>query len=293
MTDRTAPPVLDRTRPRCQHLLGLRLPGDVHEWIRLAQARADCLAALCGRALRVSSQPLVMSGDVAGLIDRQVTTTAFEGYHRYMSGEGGPERFLLVSVSTAGASGSLRVQVWRRLRSLGALYVQHSVCLLPAREHPVREVRRLMARVRAEGGTGRVLSVTLADVREYSDVVAEFNAARDGEYAEVIERTPGLLEEIAMETARGRAAYAEVEEYEADLGRFRAWLSKITARDYFGALGRAAAEAAVARCELALAQFEAAALRVEAHEPSHGQPAAGGRARLRVVERDQVREAGA
>jgi len=29
--------------------------------------------------------------------------------------------WLLVSVSTAGASAALRVQVWRKLRSLGAL----------------------------------------------------------------------------------------------------------------------------------------------------------------------------
>ena len=38
----------------------------------------------------------------------------------------------MVSVSTAGAAASLRVQVWRKLRSLGALYLQQSVCLLPA-----------------------------------------------------------------------------------------------------------------------------------------------------------------
>jgi hypothetical protein len=32
---------------------------------------------------------------------------------------------LLISASTAGGAGTLRVHVWRKLRSLGALYLQH------------------------------------------------------------------------------------------------------------------------------------------------------------------------
>jgi hypothetical protein len=170
------------------------------------------------------------------------------------------ERFLLVSVSTAGGQPSLRVHVWRKLHSLGALYLQQSVCLLPAREHPAREVRRLLARVHAEGATGRTITVEVPDEREHAALVAEFNAARDVEYGEVLERTLAMLAEIAAETTRGRASYVEVEESEADLQRFRTWLAKIVARDYFGALGRAAADAAVAACAQALAEFEAAAL---------------------------------
>ncbi|UWZ36455.1 hypothetical protein Drose_36460 [Dactylosporangium roseum] len=176
------------------------------------------------------------------------------------------EAFVLVSVSTAGGSPGLRMAVWRKLRSLGALYLQQSVCLLPDRELVRREVRRLLARVRSDGGTGRALRVALPDPAEYAEVVAEFNAARDEEYAEVLQRAPALLEEIATETERGRATYAEVEESEADLDRFRTWLSKIEARDYFDAPGRTAAQAAVTRCATALAEFENAALRAEAGE---------------------------
>jgi hypothetical protein len=172
----------------------------------------------------------------------------------------GQERFLLISVSTAAGSPSLRVQVWRRLRALGAVYLQQSVCLLPARDRLVREVNRLLARVHAQGGTGRSITIEIPDEDEHAALVAEFNAARDAEYAEVVERTPAMLAEIAAETSRGRATYAEVEESEADLDRFRAWLGKISARDYFGAGGRSAAEVAVDRCAEALAAFEAAAL---------------------------------
>jgi hypothetical protein len=60
-------------------------------------------------------------------------------------------------------------------------------------------------------------------------VVAELNAARDAEYADVLERLPEFHAELDKERARGRATYAEVEECEADLDRFRSWLGKITA----------------------------------------------------------------
>lgn len=110
------------------------------------------------------------------------------------------------------------------------------------------------------GRTGRLITIAVPNAQERAALVAEFNAARDAEYAEVLERTPAMLAEIAAETARGRASYAEVEESEADLDRFRAWLAKIMARDYFNAPGRAAAESAIAQCAHALAQFEAAAL---------------------------------
>ncbi|MFU8853562.1 Chromate resistance protein ChrB [Micromonospora sp. SL1-18] len=189
----------------------------------------------------------------------------------------------MVAASTAGGSASLRMQVWRKLRSLGAVYVQQSVCLLPARDQVLRELRRLVARVRAEGGTARMLTVDLPEQAEYDDLVAEFNAARDVEYAEVVERTPAFLAEIEMETKRGRATYAEVEESEADLDRFKTWLGKITARDYFGAPGGEPARAAVAECEQALAAFEQAALSAEAlptGEAASAQAAGAGRLRL-------------
>ncbi|MFE7331772.1 Chromate resistance protein ChrB [Streptomyces sp. NPDC057565] len=146
----------------------------------------------------------------------------------------------------------------------GALYLQQSACLLPDREVVGRQVARLLASVRDGGGTARQLAVNIADEAEYGQLIAEFNAERDTEYGEVVERAPELLKELEMETARGNATYAEVEESEADLERFDKWLAKIDARDYFGANGGAAAREAVERCRAALAAFEDAAIAAQA-----------------------------
>ncbi|NKQ55636.1 hypothetical protein HFP15_22390 [Amycolatopsis sp. K13G38] len=200
-----------------------------------------------------------------------------------MTNEAHERAWSLISVSTAGGAGTLRVQVWRKLRSLGALYLQQSVCLLPARPEVVKEVRRLADRIRHQGGTARVLSMAFTDPAEEQAVIAEFNDARDAEYAEVLERLPELRQELAAEEARGNATYAEVEESEADLERFRAWMSKIAARDYFTAPGGQAARDAIEQAAAELAAFEEAALHAEA--PEHGQAPTGTQApHLRVVD---------
>jgi hypothetical protein len=183
-------------------------------------------------------------------------------------------------MSTAGAPDSLRVLVWRKLRALGALYLQQSVCLLPARPEVVREVARLADRVHHTGGHARVLQMSFADPAQEHAVIEEMNTARDAEYAEVLQRLPGLLGELADEASRGRFTYAEVEESEADLDRFRAWLGKIAARDYFDAPAGATARAGVDDAASELASFEQAAL----HADTTGRSPGAGRPEQRAVE---------
>lgn len=168
---------------------------------------------------------------------------------------------------------------------------RRQVCVLPARAEVVRDVRRLADRVHQHGGTARVLRIEFTDPAELAQVVGEMNAARDAEYAEVLERIPAFLDELATERSRGRAGYAEVEESEADLERFRSWLSKIAKRDYFGASGGTTARQAVEAAAAELEAFEAEALSSEAPaEPAAPRTPAAGTAdqgtgkRLRVVD---------
>src|SRR5205814_9934924 len=115
-------------------------------------------------------------------------------------------------------------------------------------------------RVRHQGGSCRLLHVSIADDAERAQLVAEMNAARDDEYGQVLERLPEFVAELDKERARRRTTYAEVEECEADLERYRSWLAKIAARDYFGAPDGATAQAAVTVAAAELAAFEQAAL---------------------------------
>lgn len=171
--------------------------------------------------------------------------------------------WLLITTATPGGSSTLRVYAWRRLRSLGAHYLQQSVCLLPATPATTRETNRLIARLRREGGEGQSLSIRLADQAEEAALIEALSRERSDEYNEVVERTSEFHSELKRERARGRATYTELEESDADLARHQRWLASIRARDYFDAPGYKEAAAAVASCEKDLAAFEAQALASE------------------------------
>ncbi len=168
--------------------------------------------------------------------------------------------WLLVTASTPGGSSTLRVWTWRRLRSLGAHYLQQSVCVLPATDDTTRAVHRVLARLHEQGGQGQALSIALTDAKQHAALVEAFQQERTDEYREVVERTKEFHAELSRERARNRLTYTELEESDADLARHKRWLDAIRARDYFDAPGAADAASAVSACEHALADFEAAAL---------------------------------
>jgi hypothetical protein len=188
--------------------------------------------------------------------------------------------WLLITVSTPRVGTStLRVYAWRNLRSLGAHYLQQSVCLLPATPKTTRATARLVTRLRAEGGQGEMLRIRLTDAKQEAAVIDAIQRERTDEYHEVVERTRQFHEELQFERGRDRTTYTELEESDADLARHQKWLAAIRARDYFDAPGRHEAAAAVASCEEALARFESEALSAELDDSTpHSRP------ELRAVE---------
>lgn len=178
--------------------------------------------------------------------------------------------WLLVTVSTpSGGPSTLRVYAWRKLRSLGAHYLQQSVCVLPSTPRTLRAVNRLLSRLRADGGQGELLRIQLTDVKQAASLIEAFQRERNDEYREVVERTHQFHQELEHERQRGRASYTELEESDADLARHQKWLAAIRARDYFNAPGADQAALAVAACEQALAEFEAEALSAELDHDQH------------------------
>jgi ChrB-like protein len=96
-----------------------------------------------------------------------------------------------------------------------------------------------------------------------SDVRNAFQAARDDEYEEIVDRCQDFLQQVQKEYTANHFTYAELEENEVDVVKLRNWLAKVAERDVFGAAGRPAADKALAECEQSL---EAYAARVFAEE---------------------------
>ena len=156
----------------------------------------------------------------------------------------------------------LRATVWRRLKALGAVYLQNSVAALPRTPANERALRKLQREISGMEGTGVLLeSAVLAGEQS---VLNTFQAARSDEYEEIVDRCEGFLTEVEKEYTKSHFSYAELEENEVDYTKLVNWLEKVKSRDRFEAPGRAEAEAALAQCEQVLEEYAA---RVYAEEP--------------------------
>ena len=155
----------------------------------------------------------------------------------------------------------LRATVWRRIKSLGAIYLQNSAAALPASAATERALRKLRREILDMSGTAILLSCDV--LAGESDVRSAFQAARNDEYEEIVDRCEDFLHQVQKEYTDNHFTYAELEENEVNLVKLRNWFAKVRERDAFDADGRQAAEKALDGCEQSL---EAYAARVYAEE---------------------------
>ncbi len=148
-----------------------------------------------------------------------------------------------------------RVHVWRRVKELGALYLQQAVCLLPENQMSSDQFQALAGEIRELGGEAVLVRLEFLEPGEQEKVLGEFRRARDQEYAEVMEQARRLLEEFKMETARRNFSFAEVEENEEDLAKLQRWLRKVKERDHFGGALQGQAGEILEQCETAMQEF--------------------------------------
>jgi hypothetical protein len=173
-----------------------------------------------------------------------------------------PEEGWLVLIYRVPSEPSrLRSAVWRRLKSLGAIYLQNSAAALPANTANERALRKLRREIIEMSGTAVLLSCDV--LAGESDIHNAFQAARNDEYEEIVDRCEDFLRQVKKEYVANHFTYAELEENEVDLVKLRNWFAKVRDRDVFDADGRQAAEKSLEECEQSL---EAYAARVYAEE---------------------------
>jgi hypothetical protein len=155
----------------------------------------------------------------------------------------------------------LRSTVWRRIKSLGAIYLQNSVAALPASTANERALRKLRREIVDMSGTAMLISASV--LAGEAEIRTMFQAARNDEFEEIVDKCEDFLRQVQKEYDENHFTYAELEENEVDLVKLKNWFAKIVERDVFGASGRAACELSLEKCEQTL---EAYAARVYAEE---------------------------
>jgi len=123
-----------------------------------------------------------------------------------------PQTWLLFTYKVPPEPARKRVALWRRLKGMGAVYLQNGVCLLPKIDDHARRLKMLQNDVAEMGGESVILETVALDRPQQEKVVARFKADRDEEYREFITKCADFEAEIAKETKARHFSYAEIEE---------------------------------------------------------------------------------
>ena len=145
------------------------------------------------------------------------------------------EKWLVLTYKIPPEPAARRVAVWRKLKAMGAVYLQNGVCLLPQTDDHVRRLRVLENDIASNGGDAVLLSTVGLDAAQEEKVVTRFTADRDEAYREFLGKCADFEAEIARETAARHFTYAELEENDEDLEKLKNWLTKIRKLDFYGA----------------------------------------------------------
>jgi hypothetical protein len=143
--------------------------------------------------------------------------------------------WLLLTYKVPPEPATKRVALWRRLKGMGAIYLQNGVCLLPKTDDHVRRLKMLENDVSKMGGESVILETVALDRAQEDKVVARFKADRDDQYREFLGRCADFEVEIAKEITINKFTYAELEEEDTDLKKLQGWLEKIKKLDFYGA----------------------------------------------------------
>ena len=157
--------------------------------------------------------------------------------------------WLLLTYKVPAEPAAKRVALWRRLKGMGAVYLQNGVCLLPKTDDHTRRLKMLENDIAETGGDAVILQAVALDRAQEDKVVSRFKADRDDAYREFTDKCNDFESEIAKETAAQHFTYNELEENDVELKKLQGWLEKIKKLDFYGAGLSAEAAERLKTCE--------------------------------------------
>jgi DNA-binding transcriptional regulator PaaX len=175
-----------------------------------------------------------------------------------------PIKWLLLTYKVPAEPTSKRMALWRRLKALGAVYLQNGVCLLPKTDDHIRKLKVLENDISSMAGYCVLLETVALDRLQEGKVIARFKADRDDQYRELLGRCQDFKAEIAKEIEIQKFTYAELDEEETDLKKLQTWFEKIRKLDFYDAPLAVTAAERLKQCEALLDGY--AKLVYDAHD---------------------------
>ena len=142
--------------------------------------------------------------------------------------------WLLLTYKVPPEPAAKRMAIWRRLKGMGAVYLQNGVCLLPKTDDHVRRLKMIENEIAQAKGHGVLLETLALDRAQEEKVIARFKSDRDDAYEEFIDKCDDFEREVAKEVEAQHFTYAELEENDVDLNKLQGWLARIRKLDFYG-----------------------------------------------------------
>jgi hypothetical protein len=149
--------------------------------------------------------------------------------------------WLLLITNLPGRNPTLRMRIWRALKSAGAGLLRDGAYILPNGERSREVLEERAAEIKAAGGAVQVVSFDAESAAQNAELVALFDRA--AEYAAAIERLAALKSELA------KLAEPEARQRLAGIARE---VAAIVTRDFFPCEPRKQMEGALADAEVAV-----------------------------------------
>lgn len=163
--------------------------------------------------------------------------------------------WLLLTYKVPPEPAAKRIALWRRLKGMGAVYLQNGVCLLPKTDDHIRRLKMIENDILEMAGESVILETVALDRAQEDKVVQRFRADRDDQYREFLGRCADFEAEIAKEVAINKFTYAELDEEDADLRKLQGWLEKIRKLDFYEAPLAEEASERLRACEVLLDSY--------------------------------------
>jgi hypothetical protein len=143
------------------------------------------------------------------------------------------QQLLLLLVGVPPTPSSLRVRVWRRLRSLGAVPLKRSAYLLPDTAERYGDFQWLAQEIQRDGGDATLVRVQQIENVTPAEVLRLFHEPRDADYKQLAARYRKVLQSLDRAP---KAAGARVQD---ELARLAKEHQRIRDIDFFDAPGGA------------------------------------------------------
>ncbi|WP_168204109.1 chromate resistance protein ChrB domain-containing protein [Aliikangiella coralliicola] len=128
--------------------------------------------------------------------------------------------------------GSLRVKIWRRLQSIGAVAIKNSMYVLPLNEECREDFEWILRELTSSNAEGAILESRFVDGLNDQQIIAIFDEARNQDYSKISEEMAEFKKSLPSELLDDGA---QLKDAKNRLARFRKRLIEIEKIDFFGA----------------------------------------------------------